>query len=159
MCDFIGSNTSKSDWLGSMVTTWVAAVKMLALLAGNFPQAAYARFTVCLQSEWQYMQCMTSAMAPHFAPLEVAIRTKFFPSLLGIATLDLDSSCHTVSRWVVLPSRTQWTLRCMSTGCPRATQATLSPQWSTGMLTWTWRTAVTRWSAGDCTIAHRTSGV
>ena len=28
--------------------------------------------------------------APHFAPLEVTIRTKFIPALLGIATLDLD---------------------------------------------------------------------
>jgi hypothetical protein len=31
-----------------------------------------------------------SDMAPHFAPLEVAIRKKFLPALLGIATSDLD---------------------------------------------------------------------
>jgi hypothetical protein len=51
---FIGSNGSKSDWLGSMVTTWLAAVETLALQARNFPQAAYAGFTFCLQNEWQY---------------------------------------------------------------------------------------------------------
>jgi hypothetical protein len=33
-------------------------------------------------------------MAPHVAPLEVAIRTKFLPALLGIATSDLDSEFH-----------------------------------------------------------------
>jgi len=52
---FIGSNASKSDWLSSMVTTWVAAVKTLAILAGNYPQAAYATFTFCFHNEWQYV--------------------------------------------------------------------------------------------------------
>jgi hypothetical protein len=37
------------------------------------------------------VQSVTSDMAPHFALLEVAIRTKFLPALLGIAALDLDS--------------------------------------------------------------------
>jgi hypothetical protein len=73
-----------------MVTTWVTAVETLALLAGNYPQAAYAGFTFCLQNEWKYVQCVTSDTAPHFALLEVAIRTKFLPALLGIAALDLD---------------------------------------------------------------------
>ena len=36
-----------------MVTTWVA-------VAGNYPQAAYAGFTFCLQNEWQYVQRVTS---------------------------------------------------------------------------------------------------
>jgi hypothetical protein len=87
---FIGSNASKTDWLGSMVITWVVTVKMLALLAGNYPQAAYDGFTFCLQKKWQYMQRMTSDTDPHFAPLEMAIRTKFLLTLLGIAALDLD---------------------------------------------------------------------
>jgi hypothetical protein len=50
---FIGSNVCKVDWLGGMVTTWVAAVETLALVAGNYSQAAYAGFTFCLQNEWQ----------------------------------------------------------------------------------------------------------
>ena len=87
---FIGSNASKVDWFGGMVTTWVAAVETLASVAGNYPQAAYAGFTFCLQNEWQYMQRVTSDTATHFAPLEVAIRTKFLPALLRIATSDLD---------------------------------------------------------------------
>jgi hypothetical protein len=87
---FIGSNASKVDWFGGMVTTWVAAVETLASVAGNYPQAAYAGFTFCLQNEWQYMQRVTSDTATHFAPLEVAIRTKFLLALLGIATSDLD---------------------------------------------------------------------
>ena len=36
------------------------------------------------------MQRVTSDTAAHFAPLEVAIRTKFLPALLGIAASDLD---------------------------------------------------------------------
>ncbi len=69
-------------------------METLALLAGNFPQAAYAGFIFCLQNKWQYVQPVTSDMAPHFAPLEVAIRTKFLPALLGIAALDLDDEFH-----------------------------------------------------------------
>ncbi len=72
------------------MTTWVAAVETLALLVGTYPQAAYTRFTFFLQNKWQYVQHVTSDTAPHFAPLEVAIRTKFLPALLGIAALDLD---------------------------------------------------------------------
>jgi hypothetical protein len=48
---FIGSKASKTDWLGSMVTMWVAAVETLALLAGKHPQAAYAGITFCLQNK------------------------------------------------------------------------------------------------------------
>jgi hypothetical protein len=86
---FIGSNASKVDWLGGMVTTWVAAVETLALVAGNYPQAAYTELTFCLQNEWQHVQRVTSDTAPHFAPLKMSIRTKFLPALLGIAALDL----------------------------------------------------------------------
>ena len=43
-----------------------------------------------MQNEWQYVQRVTSDTAAHFAPLEVAIRTKFLPALLGIAASDLD---------------------------------------------------------------------
>jgi len=81
---FIGSNASKVDWLGGMVTTWVAAVETLASVAGNYPQAAYAGFTFCLQNEWQYVQRMTSDTAAHFTPLEEAIRTKFLPARWGL---------------------------------------------------------------------------
>jgi hypothetical protein len=77
-----------------MVTTWVAAVETLASVAGSYPQAAYAgclrRVHLCLQNEWQYVQRVTSDTAPHFASLEVAIRTKFLPALLGIAPSNLD---------------------------------------------------------------------
>ena len=90
MGGFIESNASKVDWLGSMVTTWVAAVETLASVAGYYPQAAYAGFTFCLQDERQYVQRVMSDTAPHFAPLEVAIRTKVLPALLGIAALDMD---------------------------------------------------------------------
>jgi hypothetical protein len=78
------------DWLGSMVTMWVAAMEMLTLLVGYNLQAVYAGFTFCLQNKWQYMQHVMSDMAPHFTLLEVAIRTKFLPALLGIAASDLD---------------------------------------------------------------------
>ena len=43
-----------------------------------------------MQNEWQYVQRLTSDTAAHFAPLEMAIRTKFLPALLGIAASDLD---------------------------------------------------------------------
>jgi hypothetical protein len=72
-----------------MVTTWVAVVETLASVTGNYPQGANAGFTFCLQNECQYGQRVLSDTA-HFAPLEVAIRTKFLPALLGIVASDLD---------------------------------------------------------------------
>ena len=47
------------------------------------------------------MQHVTSATAPHFAPLEVAIRTKFLPALLGIDASDLDSEFRELLTHVV----------------------------------------------------------
>ncbi len=65
---FIGSNASKVEWLVSMVIMWVAAVETLALVAGNYHQAAYAGFTFCLQNEWQYMQGVMSDTRPLTLP-------------------------------------------------------------------------------------------
>jgi hypothetical protein len=46
------------------------------------------------KNEWQYVQRMTSDTAAHFALLEVAIRTKFLPALLGIVISYLDGEFH-----------------------------------------------------------------
>jgi hypothetical protein len=92
-----------------MVVVWVAAVETLALLAGNYLQAAYARFTFCLQNKWQYVQRVTSDTAPHFAPLEVAIRTKFLLALLEIAASDLDGKfCKLLTHSVKMGSIAIW---------------------------------------------------
>ena len=70
------------------------------------------------------MQRVTSATAPHFAPLEVAIRTKFLPALLvlGIATSDLDGEFRELSTHGVktggMAIRNSWTPLCMSTRRP-----------------------------------------
>jgi hypothetical protein len=108
-------------------------------VAGNYPQAAYAGFTFCLQNDWQYVQCMKSDKAPHFASLEVAIRTKFLLALMGIAASDLDGEFRELLTHGVktggIAIRNPVAPSFMSTRCPCVPRATSSPQWLTRMLT------------------------
>jgi hypothetical protein len=77
------------------------------------------------------MQRVTSATAPHFAPLEVAIRTKFLPALLvlGIVASDLDGEFRELSTHGVKTGGISF-LEPMDTAV-----ATSSPPWLTRMLT------------------------
>ncbi len=108
-------------------------------MAGNYPQAAYAGFTFCLQNDWQYVQCVASDTAPHFALLEVANRTKFLPALMEIAASDLDSEFRELLTHGVktggIAIHNPVAAPFMSTRCPCVPRATSSPQWLTRMLT------------------------
>jgi hypothetical protein len=87
---FIGSAEKKEMWLAELVEKWVATVQTLSIVAERYPQTAYAGFTFCLQNEWQYVQRVVADPAPFFLPLEAAIRTSFFPALLGIPSTEIN---------------------------------------------------------------------
>jgi hypothetical protein len=78
---FIGSTNKKELWLAELVENWVAAVQTLRIVAERYPQMAYASFTFCLQTKWQYVQRVVADTAPFFTPLKEAICTQFLPSL------------------------------------------------------------------------------
>ena len=55
-------------------------------MARSPPQATFTAFQQIYQHEWQYLQCVVLDVAEHFAPIETAICTAFFPDLLGGTT-------------------------------------------------------------------------
>ena len=87
---FIGSAATKNEWLEDKITTWIAAVKTLSLIAARWPQSVYAEFTFCLQNEWQYVQRVLTDVGRAFDPLERAIRKYFLPALIGIPAAEID---------------------------------------------------------------------
>ncbi len=68
----------------------MSVVKTLSVFAEHYPQTAFARFTFCLQNEWQYVQRVVANTAPFFAPLEMEIWMSFLPALLGIPLTEID---------------------------------------------------------------------
>ncbi len=110
---FIGSTQMKEEWLGDFVGKWVSAVKTLSVVAERYPQTAYARFTFCLQNEWQYVQRVVAAPAPSSSRWRGKFgRASFPPSLVfpqRKSTGDTASSLPTVSSWEDWQSAIQWT--------------------------------------------------
>ncbi len=87
---FIKSTQWKEEWLGELVSKWVSVVKTLSVFAKHYPQTAYARFTFCLQNAWQYIQRVVTDTAPFCVPLEMEIRRRFLPALLGLPSTEIN---------------------------------------------------------------------
>ncbi|KAL7461468.1 hypothetical protein ACHAXS_001898, partial [Conticribra weissflogii] len=83
---FIGSDTTRKDWLAPKIQEWVDGVKTLAAVATRFPQTAYAGMASSLQAEWQYVCRVVPGIAQALAPVEAAIRSDFLPALFGGTT-------------------------------------------------------------------------
>ena len=54
---YVGSLEMRNHWIGPKVDSWVAAVKMIAMIAGKYPKSAYHDFALSFQAEWQYFCC------------------------------------------------------------------------------------------------------
>ena len=81
---FIGTAAAQKAWLAPKIDEWVEGIKALALIARNYPQAAYAGLSKSLQAEWQYMHRVIDDVGAHFGPIEDALATVFLiPALLG----------------------------------------------------------------------------
>ena len=52
---FLGCGVLKQDWIEAKVEAWRSAVEVLSNVAIKFPQSAYCGYTICLQSERQYL--------------------------------------------------------------------------------------------------------
>ena len=63
---------------------------MISKIAVTQPHAAYAAFVRHLQSRWVSTTRTTPGMDKLLEPLEMAIRTKFFPALFGREISDLE---------------------------------------------------------------------
>ena len=77
----VGTLQYKHTYISKKVEAWVGAVKTLADIAMTEPQAAFAAYTHCLQSQWTFL-CRTMPGTPElFQPLEDAIRKVFIAKL------------------------------------------------------------------------------
>ena len=86
---FIGDSDSEARHISSQVLAWTEAVKQLATVAADYPQAAYSGMQRSLQQEWQFMQRVSSLATndPNtYSPLENAIRNTFVKELLQAPT-------------------------------------------------------------------------
>ena len=81
---FIGDSSSETNHIASKVHDWTEAVKCLALVASDYPQAAYSGMQRSLQQEWQFIQRVSSheSINPNtYSPLEDAIKSSFLKEL------------------------------------------------------------------------------
>ncbi|KAL7477797.1 hypothetical protein ACHAW6_003631, partial [Cyclotella cf. meneghiniana] len=67
-----------------MIQRWVKGIEWLAAVATRFPHSAYAGLVSCLSAKLQYICRTVSDVGPSLAPVEIALRTKFLPAILGI---------------------------------------------------------------------------
>lgn len=65
------------------VDHWTERIKMLAKIVEDYPQSAHTAISKSMQAEWKFIQRIIPEIANLFNPLNSAIQTIFFPSLLG----------------------------------------------------------------------------
>ena len=80
---YLGPQAELEAWVKPQVEAWSHRVKVLAKIAQQHPQSAYARLGMLLQSECQYLQRTVPGVGTLMGPIEESIRDKFFPSLFG----------------------------------------------------------------------------
>ena len=73
----------RNRWI-EMAEAWVAAVKMVVMIAGMYPRSAYHGFSLSLQAEWKYLCHCVPGVGKHLAPVEEAIRDHFIHALLEV---------------------------------------------------------------------------
>ena len=52
---FLGGEPEKEEWVRAKAEKWADGVKILASIAKQYPQTAFAGLTISLQAEWQYV--------------------------------------------------------------------------------------------------------
>ena len=85
---FLGGEPEKEEWVRAKAEKWADGVRILASIAKQYPQTAFAGLTISLQAEWQYVARTVPGINYIFEPVERAIRHHFIPALLGIDKVD-----------------------------------------------------------------------
>ena len=86
---FLGCRTLLEDYVRDKITTWSSAASTLAKLAVKYPQSVYTGYTMCLQSEWQYLCRCTPNIAYLFEPFERVLRDELLPAFIGVSKSDI----------------------------------------------------------------------
>ena len=79
----IGSEKYKEQYVANKIDKWIKDIEILAEIAEDEPQAAYASFTKAISHRWTYVQRTIPGIAYLFEPLERAIREKLITAIVG----------------------------------------------------------------------------
>ena len=79
----IGSEQYKEQYVTNKVDKWIKDIEILAEIAEDEPQAAYASFTKAISHRWTYIQRTIPGIANLFEPLEKTIREKLISAIVG----------------------------------------------------------------------------
>ena len=83
-------------WVQGKVDGWVHSVTKLAQIAKRYPQAAYAGFSVSLQSEWQHLSRALPGAEAYLQPVEDAICAELIPALLQLQKGEMNANLRRV---------------------------------------------------------------
>jgi hypothetical protein len=72
------------EWiLGEKAHKWAAGIWVIAEIAPQFPQTAYAGIQNSLQQEWQFVERVIDEIGEAFSEVKAALTDDFLPLLFG----------------------------------------------------------------------------
>ena len=79
----LGTEKFKEEFAKKKIEKWVKDVEELADIAEEEPQAALTAFNTALANRWTFLQRTVKGISEYFRPLEMAIRERLIPNLVG----------------------------------------------------------------------------
>ena len=80
---YLGPQAELETWVKTQVEAWAHGVKVLAKIAQQQPQSAYASLGMSLKLKWNYLQRTVLGVGTLIGPIEEALREKSPPTLFG----------------------------------------------------------------------------
>ena len=97
----VGNNCFKTEYIQDEMKGWVEDIKILASIAKDDPQSAYAAMVFSIQHCWRYIQRTVPNISDLFKDLENEIHHTLPPATLGreISSKERDIICTTCQIW------------------------------------------------------------
>ena len=83
----LGDTAFVERFVQMKVESWVGEIQSLAEIARTQPHAAYAAYTHCVMSKWNFLMRTLPGISDLLQPLEEAIATKLIPAITGRSTI------------------------------------------------------------------------
>ena len=87
---YLGPKEELEAWVKPQLEAWAHGVRVLGEIDQRHPKLAYAGLGMSLQLKWQYLQRTVPRVGTLMAPIEEALREKFFPALFGGEEINAD---------------------------------------------------------------------
>jgi hypothetical protein len=124
----LGDTAFVERFVQMKVESWVGEIQSLAEIARTQPHAAYAAYTHCVMSKWNFLMRTLPGISDLLQPLEEAIATKLIPAIILVALLSApwkESLYHSRLALEVLECLIQLSRRIYNTKIPDE----LRPPW------------------------------